>query len=59
MISWMTEICCNLIEGAAFGLWNLEVGENEEAQQQDCEYDEDIRATELLQKRQIVMDCEL
>lgn len=38
----------DFIEGPALRLWQLEVGEDEEAEQQHSEDDEDVRATELL-----------
>lgn len=44
----LAEARCNLIKSAALSFWNLEVGEDEEAEQQDGEDDEDVGATELL-----------
>lgn len=52
LTSWLAEARCNLIKGAALCLWHLEVGEDKEAEQQDGEDDEDVRATELLQAHQ-------
>lgn len=47
--SRLAESSSDLIEGPALCLWQLEVGEDEEADQQDGEDDEDIRAAELLE----------
>lgn len=52
LTSWLAETRCDLIKGAAFGFWNFEVGEDEEAKQQDGEDDEDVWATELLHQRE-------
>lgn len=41
----------NLIEGPAFRLRHLEVGEDEEEDQQHSEDDEDVRAAELLERK--------
>lgn len=43
-----SEVCSDVVKGAAFGLRHFEVGEDEEAEQQDGEDDEDVRATESL-----------
>lgn len=48
MTGCLAEACGDLIKGAALSLWHLEVGEGEEAEQQDGEDDEDVWATELL-----------
>lgn len=45
----LTEAGGDLLEGAALGLGDPEVGEHCEAQQQHCEDDEDVGATQLLQ----------
>lgn len=47
----LPESSSNLIEGPALCLRQLEVGEDEEAEQQHSEDDEDVRATELLKTR--------
>lgn len=47
-----SEVCSDVVEGAAFGLRHFEVGEDEEAEQQDGEDDEDVGATELLRGQQ-------
>ena len=44
----VTEAGRDLVEGAALGLRDLEVGEHEEAQQHHREDDEDVGATQLL-----------
>lgn len=49
LTSCLTEACCDLIKGAALSLRHLEVGEGEEAEQQDGEDDEDVGAAQLLQ----------
>lgn len=61
LTSRLAEACCNLIKGAALGLWHLEVSEDKEAEQQNCEDDEDVGATELLQghQRQNMISFEL
>lgn len=53
LTSCKAEACCNLIKCATLGLWHLEVGEDKEAEQQDSEDNEDVRATELLQRHQM------
>lgn len=44
----LAELGSNLIKGSAPGLRHLEVGEDEEEDQQDGEDDEDVGATEVL-----------
>jgi len=48
LTSRMAETCCDLIKAAALCFRHLEIGEDEEADQQDGEDDEDVGATELL-----------
>lgn len=47
----LPEAGSDLIEGPAFGLRNFEVGEDEEEYQQHREDDEDVGATQLLEKK--------
>ena len=47
--SRLAEAGGDLVEGAALGLRDLEVGEDEEAQQEHCEDDEHVGATQVLQ----------
>lgn len=44
----LAELGGDLVEGSALGLGHLEVGEDEEEDQQDGEDDEDIGPTEVL-----------
>lgn len=46
--SWLSKACRNLIKGTPLGFGHLEVGEDEEAHQENSEDDEDIGTTELL-----------
>lgn len=45
----LAESSRDLVEGAALRLGQLEVGEDEEAEQQHGEDDEDVRAAQLLE----------
>lgn len=47
----LPEPCCDLVKRPALSLRHLEVGEDEEDEQQHGEDDEDIRASQLLNKR--------
>lgn len=47
----LPEPCCDLIKRPALSLRHLEVGEDEEDEQQHGEDDEDVRACQLLNKR--------
>lgn len=52
LTSRLAELRGDLVEGAAFGLGHLEVGEGEEAEQQNSKDDEDVGPTKLLHQNQ-------